>query len=198
MSKEDVRNPFVVEGFDCASFVRSMLSTTGDARVAESFTRLRGSDGREHIGQLPVAAREVQCQLSYRFDGQLGEGALFKASAMEEKWDIYLYSNRLLFCRSWTGTLAFVAEIDCTPTHVRITRLRLSGEGPADELAVRQVDFLIKSHLYRQVVPHPLPRDLPPQEQAVGHYSFAQYGRVCWFGTYDDTLQSPITKHAGT
>ena len=35
------------------------------------------------------------------------DGPLFKATVMEDKWDIYFHEGYLLFARSWTGSLIY-------------------------------------------------------------------------------------------
>lgn len=179
-------NPFGMAGFDCSDFVGSMLSTTTNPSIAFSFTRFRSSDGREYIDQLPADAAAVECNL--RYEGEAREGPLFKASEMEDKWDIYLWKDRLSFCRSWTGELCFVAELFISAGQVIVRRVWYSLPQTTASLAVEQMNFLIMSHLYGSPSPHPLPSDLPPEPQAVALFSFSQYGRRCWFGTYENTL----------
>ena len=61
------------------------------------------------------------------------------------------------------------------------------------------MDFLIRSHLYGQSVPHPLPKPLgrDPRENAL--FSFSQYGRHGLYGTFADTkrLHLPASEQAG-
>jgi hypothetical protein len=54
-------------------------------------------------------------------------------------------------------------------------------------LAVRMVDFLVKTHLYRIEAPHPLPTSLPDDKQTLALYSFSEYGRWAFFGSFEDT-----------
>lgn len=198
LARDDPANPFNVEGFDCAVFVNSLMATTFDTKIAESFLSLRHTIGAEHTGKLPEQAVEVPCNLRYEYQGEVADGILFKASEMEEKWDIYLYDNRLYFSRSWTGTLSFVAEMSTTGTEIVINRIWAAGaaEETDNPMAVQQVDFLIKSHLFRRAVPHPLPQNIPGEPEAVGLYSFSQYGRGCCFATYEDTLGATLKKEA--
>jgi hypothetical protein len=195
-TKGDKANPFLVDGYDCLAFVQSMYSVTSDPAVATSFASLRQSPGSHHIGQFPVDPLEVACRLEYPYTGEVADGVVFRASEMQEKWDIYLYTHRLYFCRSWTGTLVYVAELGVAPAAIVIDRVWVSREqiGSGAELVLRRVDYLIKSHLFRRAVPHPLPKDLPRDAQTVGLYSFAHFGKLCCFGTYEDTLPSELAK----
>ena len=56
-------------------------------------------------------------------------------------------------------------------------------------LAVREVDFLVKAHLYGRQTPHPLPRDLPEEKRVIALYSFSKHGRRACFATYEDTTR---------
>jgi hypothetical protein len=193
LAKSNPDNPFVLDGFDCHQFVSSMLSTTKDPEVAASFSRLRSADGRTVQAQLPEDPFEIPCSLAYKISGEPTDGVLFKASVMEEKWDIYLYERRIYFCRSWTGMLALVADISTEENALHVSRVWASRPSPP-ALAIRQVDYLIKSHLYQQRVPHPLPADLKRESDSIALYSFSQYGRLCCFATYEDTLGKEVLK----
>jgi hypothetical protein len=193
LAKEDPESPFVVDGFDCYGFTSSMLSTTKDQDIARSFVALRSEDGQTLRNRLPEDSVELPCSLSYAYEGAISDGILFKSATMEEKWDIYFYDGRLYFCRSWTGTLAFVAELTSHNHALRISRVWASASSePA--LSIRQVDYLIKSHLYKSRVPHPLPDDLERDPEVVAMYSFSQYGRLCCFGSFEDTLGGVMLK----
>lgn len=190
---DDPANPFVMEGVDCAAFTHTMLSTTTNPAVAESFVRLRSDNGQGHVNQYPADAHVVECRLSYAAPAQPVDGPLFKAQEMEEKWDIYMVAKRLYFARSWMGELALVAEFE----HVnqRIDVQRIWAVPALADLAVQQVDYLIKSHILGRVVPHPLPPELGRDVQAIALYSSSMYGRVSWFGTFADTLLDQPLKH---
>lgn len=196
LEKDDPKNPFTVNGYDCLAFVRSMLSTTQDPAVATSYSALRASDGREHIGLVPSGAVALECRLEYPFDGETSDGVLFHSSRMEEKWDIYLYADRIYFCRSWTGALSFVAHFSTTGNALVIHQVLATSSGPDMDYryVVRQVDYLVRSHILKQGHPHPLPAGLERDPASVGLFSFSQYGWLCCFGTFDDTLRRDIRK----
>lgn len=195
LGKDDPKNPFTVDGYDCLAFVRAMQSTTKDQDVAAKFVALRSSVGSNHIGQMPEGATAIEHRLAYPC-GEIADGVLFKAQRMEQKWDIYLYGRSLYFCRSWTDALVFAATFSITSEGLVVETLWAcveAIEGGRDQ-AVRQVDYLIKNHLFRRALPHPLPEGLPRDPNTIGLYSFAQYGHQCCFGTYADTLRSDLSK----
>jgi len=195
LGKDDAKNPFRVDGYDCLALVRAMQSITTDKNVAETFLTLRSSVGSNHLGQLPAGAAAIDHRLEYPCKG-IADGIVFKSRQMEQKWDIYLYGDRLYFCRSWTDALVFVANFSLTKDSLVVENIWVAAdamEGGRDHV-VREVDYLIKSHLLRRAVPHPLPESLPKEPGSIGLYSFSQYGNLCCFGTYDDTLRNDLSK----
>lgn len=186
LTADDANNPFGVEGFDCRVFTQSMLSTTSDPRIAESFLAERQRLVIDDPAALPEGATETACALSYAYGGEVEDGALCKAATMEEKWDIYLRGDRLHFCRSWTGQLIFAATFAHRDDTISIDRIWTSG---TPDFSIRQIDYLIRSHLFRTPAAHPLPDDLPREPHAIAAYSFSQYGKRCGFGVYGDTTR---------
>lgn len=193
LGKEHVSNPFVIEGFDCFDFVQSMISLSGDPNIAASFATLRQSVGSEYQCKLPDNSVEIICHLEYPSSKEIANGSMFKASSMEQKWDIYLYVNRIYFCRSWTGALVYVASFVIKDRVINIAKIW--GDGDIEkEYAIRQVDYLIKSHLYGRRVPHPLPNSYSRNPKLLALYSLSTYGNMCCFATYEDTLTWDLTK----
>ena len=168
-----------------------MLSATKDQRIAQSFAALRDSSGEQHRGKSPAGAVAVKCDLRYPHEDETADGPLFVAQEMEDKWDIYLYGGYLYLARSWTGTLVFRAKMALDGPDVVVSSIEVASRaaGADPSFAVRQVDFLIKSHLYGFTVPHPLPQDCRDDPEAIVAYSFSQYGRRALFATYADTTQ---------
>jgi hypothetical protein len=186
LAADHADNPFGLEGFDCRGFCQSMVSTTSDPRIAESFPAERRRMTVVDSDMLPEGATETPCDLTYPYRGDIAEGALCKASAMEEKWDIYLHADRLYFCRSWTGQPIYVARFTQDENIISICALWTAGDL---EFSRRQIDFLIRSHLFWQPAPHPLPDELPRDPKTLALYSFSQYGRYGGIGMYGDTTQ---------
>lgn len=63
--------------------------------------------------------------------------------------------------------------------------------------AVAAVDFLIRSHIYRQPVPHPLPEDAGSDLFELTMFSFSKYGRRGLYGTFADTTRLTVREWAG-
>ena len=171
---------------DCRSIALTMMSTTQDADVAASFSHLRVSDGRQHVGQMPPDPTAIDCLLEYE-GWPLREGPLFKADEMEDKWDIYQWNGQLYAVRSWTDDLIITADLSVQGTNASIRRIvaaadRVFGDAA---FAVRTLDFLIESHVFGRECPHPLPAAYlgrAPDDLAL--FSFSQFGRRGLYGIF--------------
>ena len=188
-------NPFGIDVVDCTAFCQSISSLTDDASVALSFSALRASLGEEHRGRSPSNAVTIQCDLSFPYDGQHKDGPLFKAQQMEEKWDIYLYDSQLYFARSWTGDLVFLANAAFNENRVRVNSILATSHATSSaEYVIGTVDYLMKSHLYRLPVPHPLPEGFSSDPDAIACWSFNAYGRYGAFASHQDTTHVTDTR----
>ena len=108
---EAADNPFGIRVLDCRPVVLGLISTTTDPDIARRFLELRSSTGTEHFGHVPNDAIHSECDLTYPAEERPSEGPLFVAKEMEDKWNIYLYSDYLYFTRSWTGVLVSRARL---------------------------------------------------------------------------------------
>lgn len=188
---EPDQNPFGLRVLDCRPFSTTMISTTKDPNIAARFTHLRTASGEEHQGRHPEDALSVRCELTYPFNGESRNGPLFVAQQMEDKWDIYLYDGHLYFARSWTGELALRATIEFKEKEAVITEIETSRGKVIDDpaLAVRMVDFLLKTHLFRKEAPHPFPQGIPEDKKTLALYFFSEYGRWAFYGSFEDTTE---------
>lgn len=112
---------------------------------------------------------------------------------MEEKWDLDLYDGKLYFSRSWTGDLDLVAEAVNENSDLKIALVhgRIRRDDQAI-MAVRDVDFLVKTYVLGRELPHSIPLDIPASEEQILTYSFSRFGRDASFATYDDTVTFTI------
>ena len=188
------QNQFGVTLLDLHTRIFGSTAWTSSRDVAESFGRTRRADGTEHVNKLPHDPVEVESNLSFAYPGAHQEGPVFKARVMEDKWDMYVYGDRLYISRSWTGTLHFVAPCNFKSNVVEIHRIFADNKFISGDFqyASRVVDYLIKSHMSNRVVPHPLPARLKdePVEELAAH-SFEIFGRRGLFGSFDETIGIP-------
>ena len=186
-------NEFGIDILDCSAFCQSMISSSDDLRIAATFAQLRSSLGEKYRDKTPANAKSADCDLTYPYDGQHSNGALFKAQEMEDKWDIYHYDSKIYFARSWTGDLIFVADVVFTPDCVRLISVTADAVRAVDSAyAIASVDYLMKSHIYRRLIPHPLPQDHTNDPYQIACFSFGQYGRFAGFASFEDTTQIKI------
>jgi hypothetical protein len=193
---EASESPFGIRVLDCRSVAYNMVSTTGDPKVAAKFTELRNSTGRHLRGSLPLQPLHADSFLKYPALGRVDGTHLFAAQVMEDKWDIFLLDGYLYFARSWTGDLIFRAKVNPSDSGIIISSIDANTQTVKGDrsLAIRQVDFLFKSHLLRQEVPHPLPGNFPADPQQIAAYSFHWFGRWGSYATYEDTTKARLRR----
>ncbi|WP_281979637.1 hypothetical protein [Tenacibaculum mesophilum] len=181
-------NPYNIEIFDCREYALKMTSTTQDPRIATNFLNLRKSDGKEYIGKFPENGAKCEVDLKFNTQGkQIPDGIIYKASEMEEKWDIYKYANFLFFVRSWTGDLVYFSNYIPTEKGFNVNLIVLDDSKIAPEdpfFDFKVVEFLIHSHILGYNVPHPIPKSINKNnyEDILG-YSFSMFGNKGLFAT---------------
>ena len=186
-------NPFGVDLLDCSAFAQSTVSSTSSADVAARFGQLRVSGGEHCRGKEPPTPFAAECHLEYP-SKQHGDGPIFLADQMEEKWDIYLFDGDLYFARSWTGDLAYKASVRFHDSKAVITKVSGQREPGTSENPVAVVDFLVKSHIYGLVAPHPLPDTSETSPEQLVLWSFSHFGRRGLYGTTSDVTHVPVVR----
>jgi hypothetical protein len=166
--------------------------------VALRFAQLRTSQGEQlHHQQLPTRL-PTPPGLQYPFSGaSQPHGPVFKASAMEDKWDLYNCDGWLYFVRSWTGEPHYVARIVWDAAAWSIAEVSQAESVQAEAAwSVRAVDYLIKSHLYNLAAPHPLRTDFRGDDHRLAVASFADFGRRAHYGTFDNLMHNAAIEQA--
>ena len=116
-------NPFNKKILDIRSFTTTILATTSDKKVAETYNLLRKSIGEEYIGKSVQNSCKTFINLEYPHNGAELKGAAFKAESMDCKWDIYVYENFLYFTRSWTGDLVYKVKAEILPDKIKLIEI---------------------------------------------------------------------------
>ena len=186
-------NPFGVDVLDCSTFAQSMVATTSSAEVAARFGQLRLSSGEHCRGREPADAVVTECHLQYPSERNQ-DGPIFKAEQMEDKWDLYLFEEHLYFTRSWTGDLVYKARIVFEDSRAVVTEIRARHEPARSVDPVGAVDFLVKSHIYDLIAPHPLPGTDGLSLTDLAGWSFACYGRRGLFATTSDVRHLTVVR----
>jgi len=182
-------NPYGLRVLDCRDVTSKLVSSSQDQSVVDQFLHLRSQSVDRVSDQLPEDAVTIPCSLEYPSMDSLSDGLNYLAEMMEDKWDILHKDEHLYFMRSWTGHLIFRAHLVIDSDSVKVDRIRAAASMLTEELTynICQVDFLIKSHLYRREVPHPIPVELPDTPSDIVLFSFSQYGRWAFFASYENT-----------
>jgi hypothetical protein len=190
-------NPFNKRILDCRDYTQNNLATTGDKSIAESFNRLRRSDGTEYLLQDFTNKIAIETNLMYPPTTSQLTNLVFKAETFDEKWDIYIYDNCFYFTRSWTGELVYKAFATVDTSNVTIYRVELQDNGTVDKsFVISNIHFLVTTQILKGIIPHRVPTYLTT-EMDIALYSFSQFGNKCWYATYDDILDTVIKNKAG-
>lgn len=172
---------------DCSQNACSMMSTTSNIEIAKTYARLRNSTGEELRSEVFNPTLSIPCNLTYNVAKPIPDGPVFKSQLMEEKWDIYMYDDHLYFCRSWGGQLFYRVALQCEPRALRVCLVEASHK-TNEKITLRDVDFLIKSHVLLAKALHPLPQELGRDTQKLALFSFSAYGRMGLYGTFEETI----------
>lgn len=182
---------FGLRCLDCRSVALRRKSVAPDKSIEGRWARERANDGRRLSGQRPDHAVTLDTLLLGPMNQPLpADGPVFKGDHLDEKWDVYLFDGWLYFVRSWSGLLVYRASVRVEMGKMIVERI----DAPSDaadsdpDFCVREVDFLIKTLLYRVPAPHPLPRDFKADDDGVAEFSFQRHGDRGWYATWGDTL----------
>jgi hypothetical protein len=187
-------SPFGIDVLDCRAFALHHMSTTASDSIAESFLHNTQSDGTVFVNTLPKNPVRFDIPLAFRLGQvQLNEGAVFVASQMEEKWNIYYFAPILYFVRSWTGMLVHAACCEIKDGTLLVSSI-VTNEEFIDirdrSFPIREVFFLVVSHVLGDVYPHPIPAFIEAKEDLIAQFSFSQYGNMGLFASIPhDSLQ---------
>ena len=182
-------NPFPIRVLSCESIASEMVYFTDEPfRVG----RYRGDDGQHHIGQSPPRAIKTESRIRHPHPSasEPSDGAIFLAAVLEDKWDLFGYMPFVYIVNSWTGELGYKVRVEFVPGFTEQLEIEVDANlvnGDAT-LAIRQIDYIIKSHAMGQIAPHPIPTNIKDEPRAIAEYSFQAYGQRGLFATYEDTL----------
>jgi hypothetical protein len=181
-----------VKAMDCRPTALGLISTTPEESLVQRWLDLRASTGEELRGTIPDDAITVPEELHYpRYGQPVPEGCAFRSQCMEDKWDGFILDSRLYLRRSWSGHLVYKASIsfgaEAVVSGIQAGRRACEGD-PA--MALRQVDYLVRSHLLELPVAHPIPVSVGDNPKDIALYSFSVYGRKGIFASFQDTTKA--------
>ena len=184
-------SPFGLRFLDCRAMALRRKTEPQDKTIEGRWARERANDGRRLAGARPDHAIELSTLLLGPMNLPLpGDGPVFKGDHLDDKWDVYLFNGWLYFVRSWSGLLVYRAAVKVEMGKMIVDRIDAPSDAADSDPAfcIREVDFLIKTLLYRVPAPHPLPRDFKADEDGIAEFSFQRHGDRGWYATWADTL----------
>ena len=183
-------SPWGIRVFDCRAIATAMVSTAKHSDSAEQFIALRNSDGAHLFGKRPEGAVQMDVNISYPVTLRAlpDRGMIFRAETLDDKWDIAIDDGVVTFARSWTGEVVYNCDIVNLNGNYDVSTIVLS-ESIINEsdiyYHVHVVNYLLFSHVFDVVYPHPLPLSEAMDEDDILMSSFASFGRKGWFATLD-------------
>jgi hypothetical protein len=184
---------------DCGPFTLSVRVTSTDEKVDERFANSRTQDGLSFINNRPNHPAAFAADYTFPWRSDISDGPLFRAKTLEDRYDIFHHHGQLLLVRSWSQALAMRVAIEPRPEHIKLAEIEYDASRYAnDDFALQALEFLLKSHCFDMVVPHPLHPKLDPEsEYAILSYSFSEFGRRGWHGTFDNAVGVYSSKRYG-
>lgn len=184
-------SPFGMDVLDCRAFALHQMSTTADATIAESFVHSTASDGTVFIGTLPKDPVRIVIPFTFPLGPvELNDGPVFVSRQMEEKWNVYFFDRVLYFVRSWTGILVHAVKCEIKDGTLEVSSIVTSQESIDERdrtFSIREVFFLIVSHVLGRVYPHPVLSFIEAEEDRIALFSFSQYGKMGLFASVPET-----------
>lgn len=183
-------NPSGLRCLDCRAIAAQAIAPESVPEQAARFAALRAETGRSFAGARPEDAVPLAAALRMPVPSdETRDGPLFLATALEDKWDVFLREGWLYVRRSWSGQLIYRASLRTEGRFAHVDTVEAPGEAATGDPAfcLAELDFIVKSHLYRLAVPHPLPAELQGDERVLADFSFQRHGRHGLWATYGDT-----------
>jgi hypothetical protein len=195
-------NPWGVDVFDVRPLTQTRLSLTPSSQMAANAVSYGGEDGRVFLEAEPEADDVSDGVLVYRRDRVLADGPLFLPERMEHKWAIFHGNSRVIFVRSWLRKVMAVADVAQSGDEIHVGPVRGTLLGPDAEpgFTLRVVDYILRSHALREVLPAPLPASPTPDGGAAADYCMSAFGTFACFATSTPIPRSvparPLRSHS--
>jgi hypothetical protein len=189
-------NPFNKRILDIRAFSSNITSAT-DKDTDDRFWNLRESDGLEFTQVDSSKFLSFNCNLIYPHSGNVLEGVLYKAKSLEIKWDIYARNSIFYFVHSLSGDLIFKAYANIGEKEIKINKIEYNSNHNLynfdESIIVDVVHFIILSHLFCLIVPHPIPDFIPEDEtRLIANLSFKLFGPYAVYATKESILDLAI------
>lgn len=183
------QNPWNVEVLDLRPISQTMLSSSKDPKMASNAISYNQEDGLIFLKQTLKSKKSIESKFSFPIDSRLENGVLFIPSAMENKWAIYFHQNKILFIRSWLKEVFVIAETIQKNNQLIVKEVK--GEFTDNEtkdFTESVLKFLIHSHVLKETVPAPIPKELKENTDKAGLWAFSTYGNMVHFGHFEEAI----------
>jgi len=195
------QNPWNVELLDLRPISQTMHSTSKDQKMAINAISYNQDDGLIFLNQNLKSNQSIESNLSFPIDSKLENGVLFIPSTMENKWAIYFHQNKILFIRSWLREVFVIAETIQENNQLIVNKI--NGEftdNETKEFTESILKFLIHSHVLKETVPAPIPRELKENTDNAGLWAFSCFGNMAHYGHFEESInystESKIRSHS--
>jgi len=183
-------SPWNIRVFDCRAVATTMASTLTQSDSAEEFMAMRQSDGSHLFGKRPENPVRIDVQMAYPGDARElpDRGMICQARVLEEKWDIAIDDGIAVFARSWTGAVVYCCDLQRVSGQYMVSSVVVSEDAIDDNdvfYHVHVVNYLLFSHVFDMVYPHPLPLNEELSEDDILMSSFSAFGNRGWFATLE-------------
>ena len=194
IDSRDIRINSKVNGIEVVAqdvrwLTENAICSSKNPKILERFENIKNADADflKSLLKEPVNSTILDCNMNYAIPDSFNNGYLFKADSMEEKWDIVLLDSQIYFMRSWTGEVAFIANIDLDIHNIfSVTGIILNNNMVKNKaIIIQEVDYLIHSHILNQKTPCPIPYNIENKFDAIAQYSFSEFGKRALWATYD-------------
>jgi hypothetical protein len=178
-------NPWGHRLLDLRPFSQTMISTSGNPKMAENAISYGGESGTSFFGQRPEYGKTIETHIALKIDQALYPGVLFTPDTMEHKWAIYFDGEYLIFVRSWLREVLVVAKTTQKGNELIIESI--TGEFTQDEspeFTEAILNFILISHVLGEIVPAPLPAELENNTDRAAQWAFSTYGNMGQLGVF--------------
>ncbi len=181
-------SPFGVRCLDCRPFCLAMTSTAQTKEQLDSFVRGRSLTA-SHFADMDYSSwQNDACSLSYPHDVKHTAGVLYLSLMLEDKWDLFRQDDFIYFVRSWSGEVTYRIRVRVDGHEMVVHSISYDAvKCVSGDFARREVDFVLRSLLYKQLLPHPMPEELcDAPSDMLAQFSYMRHGRWGYFATADD------------
>jgi hypothetical protein len=197
------QSPLKIEVFDLTMNRFRSLDPWPDAEKLGNFLALRILDvGEWNKSSKPHRGIEGLTFLKYKGFSELKEGFIFKASILEDRFDVYFHNNAIYFYCAIEGHCLLTANVikqdEINPsfagdpiedgfvvtTYYIAEQFSIFAEGLDEAL----VDFMIKTYVLGKIAPCPLPQRCKGDFERMLNFAFYIFSNKALYGSFENTL----------